>query len=106
MKYSFPQYKLKSEYTPGTWGEMDWELGEIACVDRCYYSLPNGNEYAIFKFCERTHTGGKKLRWEKWCNGRFSNNYFTCFDDAVKDVELEISFHGFPGGRQAYRVYP
>lgn len=106
MKYEFPKQTLKSEFTPGTWGEYDWEMGETSCVDRAYYALPNGNEYAIFKFCTRTHTGRKKLRWETWCNGRFSNNYFTCFDDAARDVELEISFHGFPGSRQTYRVYP
>lgn len=105
MKYEYPNYKLKSEYTTGTWGENDWELGEIACVDRAFYSLPNGSEYAIFKFCERTRTGRKKVRWEEWYNGRFSNNYFTCFDDAVRSVENEIAFHGFEGTRQKYRVY-
>lgn len=106
MKYDFPKYKLKSEYTQGTWGEYDWKLGETACVDRAYYALPSGNEYAIFKFCTRTPTGRKKLRWEEWYNGRFSNNYFTCFDDAVDSIENEIRFHHFPGTLQTYRVYP
>lgn len=106
MKHSFPDYKLKSEFTPGTWGENDWALGETACVSRAYYALPSGNEYAIFKFCTRTPTGRKKLRWEAWYNGRFANNYFTCFDDAVQSIENEIRFHGFPGTLQSYRVYP
>ena len=105
MKHTFPTYTLKSEFTPGTWGENDWEPGETACVDRTYYALPNGSEYAIFKFCERTHTGRKKLRWEAWHNGRFYNNYFTCFDDAVNSVENEIRFNGFKGNRNTYRVY-
>ena len=59
----------KMEFTPGTWGENDWEKGESACVDRVFYVLPNGSEYAIFKFCERTMTGHKKLRWEAYHNG-------------------------------------
>lgn len=105
MKYDYPKYKLKMEFTPGTWGENDWEYGEQSCVDRAYYSLPSGNEYAIFKFAERTMTGRKKVRWEAWRNGRFSNNYFTSFDDAVRCVENEIAFNGFPGTRQTYRVY-
>ncbi len=105
MKHKFPQQNLKSEFTTGTWGEMDWQPGEIACVDRAFYALPNGSEYAIFKFCERTYTGRKKLRWEVWHNGKFFNNYFTCFDDAVRPVENEIVFMGFPGGRQKYRTY-
>ena len=106
MKYTFPKQTLKSEFTPGTWGEDQWELGETACVSRAYYALPNGSEYAIFKFCTRTPTGRKKLRWEEWHNGRFCNNYFTSFDDAVKSVENEIRFSGYPGDRQTYRVYP
>lgn len=105
MQYQYPKYLLKSEFTPGTWGENDWNLGEIACVDRAYYSLPNGSEYAIFKFCERTYTGRKKLRWETWHNGKFYNNYFTCFDDAVSSVENEIAFNGFKGSRNNYREY-
>ena len=106
MRHQFPAYKPKPEFTPGTWGENAWELGETACVDRAWYALPNGNEYAIFKFCTRTPTGRKKLRWEVWRNGRFSNNYFTCFDDAVNTIENEISFNGYPGTIQKYRVYP
>lgn len=106
MKYQFPTHKLKSEFTPGAWGENDWALGETACTSRAYYALPNGSEYAIFKFCERTPTGRKKLRWEAWYNGRFSNNYFTSFDDAVNSIENEIRFHDFPGTLQTYRVYP
>ena len=106
MRHQFPEYKLKPEFVPGTWGENGWDLGETACVDRAYYALPSGNEYAIFKFCTRTPTGRKKLRWETWRNGRFSNNYFTCFDDAVNTIENEISFNGYPGTIQKYRVYP
>lgn len=60
MKYNYPKYKLKMEFTPGTWGENDWKLGEQACVDRAFYVLPGGTEYAIFKFVERTRTGRKK----------------------------------------------
>lgn len=103
-KYTYPDYKLKSEFNVGTFGENDWKLGETACVDRCYYRLPNGSEYAIFKFAERTRTGGKRLRWEVYHNGRFSNNYFTCFDDAVECVENEIAFNGFEKNRSKYRI--
>ena len=106
MNYTFPKQAVKPEFTPGTWGENQWELSETSCVDRAYYALPNGSEYAIFKFCTRTPTGRKTLRWEVWYNGRFSNNYFTCFDDAVSGIENEIRFHGFPGTLQTYRVYP
>ena len=103
--YQYPDYNLKSEFRVGTYGENEWKLGEIACVDRCYYRLPNGSEYAIFKFAERTRTGGKRLRWEVYHNGRFSNNYFTCFDDAVECVENEIAFFGFGKNRNEYRLY-
>ena len=106
MNYIFPKQAVKPEFTPGTWGENQWDLGETACVDRAYYALPNGSEYAIFKFCTRTPTGRKKLRWESWHNGRFYNNYFTCFDDAASSIENEIRFNGFHGDRQKYRVYP
>lgn len=106
MNYTFPKQTVKPEFTPGTWGENQWELGETACVDRAYYALPNGSEYAIFKFCTRTPTGRKRLRWETWRNGHFCNNCFTCFDDAVKRVENEIRFSGYPGDRQTYRAYP
>ena len=105
MKYEYPKYKLKTEFTPGTFGENDWELGEQNCVDRAFYSLPSGNEYAIFKFVERTRTGRKKVRFEEWYNGKFSNNYFTCFDDAASCVNNEIDFNGFEGTRETYRVY-
>lgn len=105
MKHNYPNYKLKMEFTPGTWGENDWELGEVACVDRAFYSLPSGNEYAIFKFVERTRTGRKKTRWEVWQNGTFSNNYFNSFDEAASRIENEIAFNGFAGTRQTYRVY-
>ena len=105
MKYEFPHYKLKAEFTPGTWGENDWELGEQACVDRAFYALPDGSEYAIYKFVERTRTGRKKCRWEQWYNGRFSNNYFNSFDEAARHIENHIDFNGFPGTRQTYRVY-
>ena len=105
MKYDYPKYKLKMEFTPGTWGENDWELGEQACVDRSFYSLPDGTEFAIFKFVERTRTGKKKVRFEEWYNGRFSNNHFTSFDDACRWMENYIDFNGFKHGRQNYRVY-
>jgi len=105
MKYEYPHYKLKMEFTPGTWGENDWELGEQACVDRAFYALPNGSEYAIFKFVERTRTGKKKCRWEEWRNGKFSNNYFRSFNEAALGIECEMEFNGFPGTRQDYRVY-
>lgn len=105
MQYEYPNYKLKMEFTPGTWGENDWELGECACVDCAFYVLPNGSEYAIFKFAERTKTGRKKLRWEAYHNGRFYNNYFRGFEEAVSSVENEIAFNGFGGSRQDYRIY-
>ena len=89
MKYKYPDYNLKYEFTPGTYSENDCGFGETACVDRAFYSLPNESEYAIFKFCKRTMTGQKKCRWEVWHNGRFYNNYFTSFDDAVRNVEGE-----------------
>ena len=103
-KYSYPDYKLKLEFYVGTFSEDDWKLGESACVDQCYYRLPNDSEYAIFKFAERTRTGGKRLRWEVYHNGRFSNNYFTCFDDAVEEVNNEIRFNGFDKDMSKYRI--
>ena len=103
-KYQYPNYKLKSEFTVGTFSENDWKLGESACVDRAYYRLPNGSEYAIFKFAERTRTGKKRLRWEVYHNGKFSNNYFTCFDDAVLSVEDEMVFWGYGKNRNKYRI--
>lgn len=105
MRYDYPKYNLKMEFTPGTWGENDCELGEQDCVDRAFYVLPDGTEFAIFKFVERTRTGRKKVRWEEWYNGKFSNNYFTSFDDACKWMESYIDFNGFKHGRQNYRVY-
>lgn len=105
MKYDYPKYKLKMEFTPGTWGENEWKLGEQSCVDRAFYSLPDGTEFAIFKFIERTRTGKKKVRFEEWHNGRFSNNHFTSFDDACRWMENYIDFNGFKHGRQNYRVY-
>ena len=103
-KYTYPDYKLKPEFYVGTFGENDWQLGEVACVDRVFYRLPNGSEYAIFKFAERTWTGGKRLRWEEWHNGKFSNNYFTCFEDAVDGLENECAFWGF-GTRNKHRIW-
>ena len=105
MKYTYPNYKLKMEFTPGTWSENDWELGESACVNQAFYVLPDETEFAIFKFVERTPTGRKRVRWEEWHNGRFSNNHFTSFDDAVRWMEGYMEFNGFDGGRQKYRVY-
>lgn len=104
MKYEYPNYKLKMEYTPGTFGENNWNLGEMACVDRAFYSLPDGTEYAIFKFVERSRTDKKKVRWEVWRDGKFSNNYFNSFNEAVKGLENYIEFWGFPGTRQTYYV--
>ena len=103
-KYEYPNYDLKRDFTPGTFSENEWMLGETACVERCYYSLPNGSEYAIFKFAERRRTGGKKFRWEVYHNGRFFNNYFTCFDDAVNCVENEMAFHGYGNNLSKYRI--
>lgn len=106
MKYSYPKYKLKQDFTPGTWSENDWKLGEAACVDRAFYYLPDGTEFAFFKCVERTRTGRKKVRWEEWRDGKFSNNYFnTSFDDACRWMENYINFNGFKSGRQNYRVY-
>ena len=103
-KYTYPDYKLKSEFTVGTFGENEWKLGETACVDRCYCRLPKGGEYVSFWFAERTRPGGKRLRWETYHNGRFSNNYFTCFEDAVDSLENECAFWGY-GTRNKHRIY-
>lgn len=105
MKYNFPKHKLKMEFTPGTWGENEWELGEQACVDCAFYVLPDNIEYAIYKFVTRTRTGAKKCRWEVWRNGKFSNNYFNGFYEAVKQIDGYIDFNGLSGTRQNYRVY-
>ena len=105
MKYEYPNYKLKMDFTPGTYSENNWKYGETACVDSAFYSIPDGSEYAIFKFSERTMTGRKKNRWEVWQDGRFSNNYFTCFDDAAKRIDNEIMFCELKGTRQDYRVF-
>lgn len=105
MKYNFPKYKLKMEFTPGTYSENDWQLGEQACVDQVFYVLPDGEEFAIYKFVERTQTGKKKCRWEEWHNGKFSNNYFGGFDEAVRFLDGYIQFNGLPGKRNDYRVY-
>ena len=106
LHHTFPAYPLKVEFTPGTWGENDWKLGEIACVSRAFYAFPDGTEYAVFKFCERTHTGRKRLRWEAWHNGKFSNNYFNGFDEAVSWAENLVRFNAWPGKLNDYRVYP
>ena len=105
MKYDYPKYKLKAEFTPGTWGENDWNLGEQACVNNAFYCLPDGTEFAIYKFVERTRTGRKKVRWEEWYNGKFSNNYFNSFDEATKRLDGYIEFNGFAGTKQTYRIY-
>ena len=105
MKYEYPNYKLKVEFTPGTWGENQWDYGEMACVSRSFYALPNGDEFVFFKFCERTMTGKKKTRWEEWHNGKLSNNHFNCdFDTAARFMDGYIAFN-FDGKRQDYRVY-
>lgn len=105
MKYTFPSYKTKAEFTPGTFSENEWNPGENSCVERVFYALPNDSEYAIFKFVTRTMTGRKSQRWEVWHNGKFSNNFFTGFDDAVQGIKDEISFWGFPGPLNSYRKY-
>ena len=106
MKFNYPKYQMKSEFTVGTFSENKWELGECACVDRAFYVLPDGEEFVFFKFCERTHTGRKRIRWEEWHNGKFSNNHFSGgFDAAVKSMECYMSFNGFSNNRQNYRVY-
>lgn len=105
MKYDYPNYALKSDFTPGTFSENEWKPGEIACVERAFYVLPDGEEFAFFKFSERTYTGRKKVRWEEYHNGRFSNNYFDCdLDRAAEWMEGYIAFWGFPKGRYQYRV--
>ena len=105
MKYNYPAYKLKSEFKPGTFSENEWKINESACVDRSFYILPNESEYAIFKFATRTPTGRKALRWEVYHNGKFSNNYFNGYDEAVHSIKDEISFWGFDGQLHHYRVY-
>ena len=105
MKFKYPNYKLKTEFTPGTWSENDWQLGESACVDRAFYVLPDGSEFAFFKFCERTFTWKKKTRWEEWYNGKLSNNHFNSdFNTAASHMDGYIAFN-FDGKRQDYRVY-
>ena len=103
-KYTYPEYQLKTEFIKGTFSENDWRLGETACVGRWFYQLPNESEYAIYKFAERTPTGNKKLRWEVYHNGKFSNNYFTGFYDAVNSIEDEIAFNGFDKDLTKYRI--
>lgn len=103
MKYDFPNPKLKTEFTPGTYGENDWAIFEQACVDKRHYVLPDGEEFAIYKYVERTPTG-KRCRWESWYNGKFSNNYFNGFDEAVRWMENYMEFNGIPGKRSDYEV--
>ena len=105
MRFEYPKYKLKMEFYLGTFGENDWELGETACVDRTCYMLPNKSEYVIFKFVTRTPSGQKKVRWEEWHNGKFSNNYFGSYDESTRQIENEMAFNGFGGSRGDYRVY-
>ena len=105
MKYEYPNYKLKAEFTCGTYSENQWEFGETACVDRLFYALPDGEEYAIFKFCERTMTGRKKCRWEEWHNGKFCNNYFNSLDEAVRNIKGHIDFWGLSAELKDCRVY-
>ena len=104
MKQSYPSYTLKREFTPGTLSEDEWKPGECACVERAFFVLPNDSEYAIFKFATRTQTGRKSLRWEVYHNGRFSNNYFNGYEEAVQCIKNEISFWGFDGSLYSYRV--
>lgn len=106
LQHTFPTYPLKHDFTPGTWGENEWQKGETACVDRAFYAFPGGTECAVFKFAERTMTGKKRVRWEVWHNGKFSNNYFNGFDEAVRWYEDMIRFQGLPGKLRDYRVYP
>ena len=105
LNHDYPTYPMKMEFTPGTYGENEWAKGESACVDRHFYVLPNGSEWAIFKIAERTHTGHKKIRYETWHNGRWYNNYFTySYDDAVNGMENEIAFFGFEKNRTKYAL--
>ena len=105
FKYDLPDYPLKREFTPGTFSENDWKKGETACVDRHFYVLPNGSEWAIFKFVTRTNTGAKSVRYEVWHNGKWHNNYFTNdYVDAVSGMESEIIFFGFEDNRSIYSV--
>lgn len=48
----------------------------------------------------------ERLRWEAWHNGKFSNNYFNGFDEAVSWAENLVRFNGWPGKLNDYRVYP
>ena len=36
-KYTYPDYKLKAEFSVGTFIENEWKFGEVACVDRVFY---------------------------------------------------------------------
>lgn len=105
LKYDVPNYPLKRDFTPGTFSENEWKCGESACTDRHFYRLPNGSEYAVFKFSERTRTGNKRVRYEVWHNGKFSNNYFNNdFDEAIRSMENEIVFFGYELNRAKYAI--
>ena len=105
FKFDLPNYPLKRDFTPGTFSENDWQVGETACTERHFYVLPNGSEWAVFKFSTRTNTGMKKVRYETWHNGKWHNNYFTnAYEDAVESMENEIAFFGFEKNRSKYAV--
>ena len=105
MKYDIPVYPMKLDFTPGTFSEDEWQKGESACVERNYYRLPNGSEWAMYKFSTRTPTGNKRVRWEVWHNGRFHNNYFNnSYEEVVESMGYEIAFNGFDKNRSKYRL--
>lgn len=85
------------EFTPGTCGENDWEKGESACVDRAFYVLPNGSEYAIFKFCERTMTGRKKLRWWHIITDNFTTTIFAGLTRLFPVLKMRLLSSGLAG---------
>ena len=105
LMHNVPTYKMKRDFRPGTFSENEWQKGETACVDRHFYRLPNGSEWVVYTFAERTHTGMKKVRMEVWHNGQFHNNYFSNnYDDAVNSMENEIAFFGFEKNRAKYAL--
>ena len=75
--FYYPLGRNKEEAKPSSWGENDWELGEVEDDmslreeekatkknkdnNRAFYnSLQRRNEFAIFKILESTRTGRKK----------------------------------------------
>lgn len=96
LQHNYPTYPMKSEFTPGTFSENEWQKGEQACTSRHFLRLPNGSEYAIYRIAERMPTGRKSIRYELWHNGKWSNNFFTAdFDEATQSIKDELAFWGY-----------